>query len=317
MQVTDFAWVFPGQGSQTIGMGKALADSFPAAREVFERVDGALGESLSALVWSGDQAELTLTRNAQPALMAVSVAVMRALEAEFGVTVGAGRFVAGHSLGEYSALAASGALALEDAARLLRLRGDAMQAAVGPGEGAMAALLGASLELAEAACAAAAAQGPVSIANDNADGQVVISGAKAAVEAACEAARAEGLKKAVMLPVSAPFHCALMAPAAEAMRSALAEVPLHAPSPQIVANVTAGAVSEPETIRRLLVEQVTGRVRWRESVQWMSGAGAGLFVEAGAGKVLSVMAKRIVRDAETVALNDPEDLEAFALRLRG
>ncbi len=315
--MTEFAWVFPGQGSQTIGMGKVLADSFPAARDVFDRVDDALGQDLSGLIWAGEQADLTLTRNAQPALMAVSVAVMAVLEADFGVPVSRGRFVAGHSLGEYSALCAAGAIGLEDTARLLRLRGEAMQAAVAPGEGAMAALLGASLDLAERACLAGASYGAVSIANDNAEGQVVISGAKTAVEAACEAAKAEGLKKAVMLPVSAPFHCALMAPAAEAMADALKEVTVRSPVPELVANVTAGQISDPDTIRRLLVEQITGRVRWRESVSWMATEGVGLFVEAGAGKVLSVMAKRIVRDAETIALNDPADLEAFAARLRG
>lgn len=304
------AFVFPGQGAQTIGMGRALAEAYPAARAVFEEVDASLGEKLSALIWEGEQEVLTLTSNAQPALMATSIAALRALEAEgFGVTDAA--FVAGHSLGEYSALCAAGALSLADTARLLRLRGQAMQAAVPVGVGAMAALLGLDFETA-AAVAAEAAQGEVcQAANDNDPAQVVVSGHKAAVERAVEIAKARGAKRAVMLPVSAPFHCALMQPAAEAMAAALADVAIAAPRVPLVANVRAAAVTEPETIRALLVEQVTGSVRWRESVQWMVGQGVSEFWEIGAGKALSGMIRRIAKEAECKAVGTPEDILAL------
>ncbi|AOZ70951.1 [acyl-carrier-protein] S-malonyltransferase [Rhodobacter xanthinilyticus] len=304
------AFVFPGQGAQTIGMGWALAEAYPAARAVFEEVDAALGQSLSGLIWEGDSAELTLTANAQPALMATSIAALRALEAEgFGVLDAA--FVAGHSLGEYSALCAAGSLSVADAARLLRIRGAAMQAAVPVGVGAMAALLG--LDFAAAAeVAAEAAQGEIcQAANDNDPAQVVVSGHKGAVERAVEIAKAKGAKRAVMLPVSAPFHCALMQPAAEAMAEALEGVEIKAPVVPVVANVRAAAVSEPEVIRELLVAQVTGSVRWRESVQWMVGAGVGEFWEIGAGKALSGMIKRIAKDSVQKAVGTPEDIAAL------
>lgn len=311
------AFVFPGQGSQAPGMGQALAEAFPSARAVLDEVDEALGESLSALMRDGPAETLTLTQNAQPALMAASLAAMRALETEFGVPVTAAKYVAGHSLGEYSALAAAGALSVTDAARLLRLRGQAMQRAVPVGEGAMAALLGADLDLASAACAAGAAHGVCQIANDNAPGQIVISGAKAAVEAAIAEAQSLGLKRAMPLPVSAPFHCAMMAPAADAMAAALAEAEITRPKVPVIANVTAQIETDPASIRKLLVEQVTGRVRWRESVEWMAGpGGVKTFAEAGAGKVLTGMLKRIASDAQGAALNGPEDLEAFAASLK-
>ena len=300
------AYVFPGQGAQAIGMGRDLAAAYPAARAVFDEVDDALGEKLSALIWEGDQDELTLTQNAQPALMATSIAVMRALEAE-GVKVTDGAFVAGHSLGEYSALAAAGALSLADAARLLRTRGRAMQEAVPVGVGAMAALLGLDFDAARAV-AEEAAQGQVcQAANDNDPGQVVVSGHKAAVERAVEIARGRGAKRAVILPVSAPFHCALMQPAAEVMRAALADVTLNAPAVPLVPNVRAEAVSDPDLIRALLIEQVTGSVRWRESIIWMAGAGVTETWEIGAGKALSGMIRRIVREMECRALGTPED----------
>ncbi len=304
------AFVFPGQGAQTIGMGRALAEAYPAARAVFEEVDAALGQSLSGLIWEGDIAELTLTANAQPALMATSIAALRALEAEgFGVPDAA--FVAGHSLGEYSALCAAGSLSVADAARLLRIRGAAMQAAVPVGVGAMAALLG--LDFAAAAeVAAEAAQGEVcQAANDNDPAQVVVSGHKGAVERAVEIAKAKGAKRAVMLPVSAPFHCALMQPAAEAMAEALAGVEIRAPLVPVVANVRAEAVSEPEVIRALLVAQVTGSVRWRESVSWMVGQGVSEFWEIGAGKALSGMIKRIAKETVQKAVGTPEDIAAL------
>ncbi|MBD3786233.1 MAG: ACP S-malonyltransferase [Sphingomonadales bacterium] len=304
------AFVFPGQGAQTIGMGRALAEAYPAARAVFDEVDAALGESLSALIWEGEIEALTLTANAQPALMATSMAAMRALEAEgFAVTDAA--FVAGHSLGEYSALCAAGALSVGDAAKLLRVRGSAMQSAVPVGVGAMAALLG--LDFATAAeVAAEAAQGEVcQAANDNDPAQVVVSGHKAAVERAVEIAKTRGAKRAVMLPVSAPFHCALMQPAAEAMAEALAGVAIAAPAVPVVANVRADAVSDPELIRKLLVEQVTGSVRWRESVEWMVGQGVTEFWEIGAGKALSGMVKRIAKDTVQRAVGTPEDVAAL------
>ncbi|TPE50735.1 ACP S-malonyltransferase [Amaricoccus solimangrovi] len=305
------AFVFPGQGAQVIGMGRDLAEAYPAAAAVFEEVDAALGEKLSALIWEGDIAELTLTANAQPALMATSLAAFRAMEAEgFGIERAA--FVAGHSLGEYSALAAAGALSVTDAARLLRLRGRAMQEAVPVGVGAMAALLGLDLAGAEAV-AAEAAQGEVcAAANDNDPAQVVVSGDKAAVERAVEIAKAKGAKRALLLPVSAPFHCALMAPAAEVMKDALAETEISAPAVPVVANVRAGAVSDPEEIRRLLVEQVTGRVRWRESVLYMAGEGVGEMIEIGAGKALSGMIRRISKEVAVRAVNGPADVAALA-----
>lgn len=305
------AFVFPGQGAQTIGMGRALAEAYPAARAVFDEVDAALGEKLSALIWEGDIAELTLTQNAQPALMATSLAAMAALKAEgFGISHAA--FVAGHSLGEYSALCAAGSLTLADTARLLRTRGKAMQEAVPVGVGAMAALLG--LDFATATeVAAEAAQGEVcQAANDNDPAQVVVSGHKAAVERAVELAKARGAKRALMLPVSAPFHCALMQPAAAVMNEALAAVTISAPAVPVVVNVRAEAVTEPDRIRALLVAQVTGSVRWRESVQWMAGAGVTDFWEIGAGKALSGMIKRIVGGEVVLkAVGTPEDVAAL------
>jgi [acyl-carrier-protein] S-malonyltransferase len=307
------AFVFPGQGSQAVGMGKPLAEAFAAARLVFEEVDDALGQKLSRLMFEGPDGDLVLTANAQPALMAVSVAVVRVLEQEFRLSLPAlASHVAGHSLGEYSALAAAGALRLSDAARLLRLRGDAMQRAVPVGEGAMAALLGLDLPAAQEV-AREAAQGDVcDCANDNAPGQVVVSGAKAAVERALEIAKAKGAKRALLLPVSAPFHCALMRPAADAMAEALGRAEIAPPRVPLVANVTASATSDPAAIRDLLVRQVTGMVRWRESVSWMKGAGVASLVECGAGKVLTGLAKRIEPDMAAVALNLPADIEAFA-----
>lgn len=304
------AFVFPGQGAQVIGMGKALADAYPAAASVFAEVDEALGEKLSALIWEGEIAELTLTANAQPALMATSIAAMRALEAEgFAVTDAA--FVAGHSLGEYSALCAAGSLSLADTAKLLRLRGRSMQEAVPVGMGAMAALLGLDFETA-AAVAEEAAQGQVcQAANDNDPSQVVISGHKEAVERATVIAKEKGAKRAVLLPVSAPFHCALMQPAADAMAEALAGTAIKAPVVPVVANVRAAAVSDPEEIRRLLVEQVTGSVRWRESVAWMAGQGVEEFWEIGAGKALSGMIRRIAKEASCRAIGTPEDIAAL------
>ena len=304
------ALVFPGQGAQSIGMGKDLAAAYPAAKAVFDEVDDALGQSLSSLIWEGDAAELTLTANAQPALMATSLAAMRALEAEgFAVTDAA--YVAGHSLGEYSALAAAGALSVADTARLLRIRGEAMQSAVPVGIGAMAALLG--LDFATATeVASEAAQGEIcQAANDNDPAQVVVSGHKAAVERAVDLAKARGAKRAVMLPVSAPFHCALMQPAADAMAEALAGVSIAAPAVPLVANVRAEAVSDPDTIRALLVEQVTGSVRWRESVVWMLAQGVDTFWEVGAGKALSGMIKRIERSATLAAVGTPADIAAL------
>ena len=304
------AWVFPGQGAQTIGMGKALAEAYPAAKAVFDEVDAALGEKLSALIWEGEIERLTLTANAQPALMATSLAAVAALKSE-GIDVGQAAFVAGHSLGEYSALCAAGALSLADTARLLRIRGEAMQSAVPVGVGAMAALLG--LDFATAAeVAAEAAQGEVcQAANDNDPAQVVVSGHKAAVERAVEIAKGKGAKRAVMLPVSAPFHCALMQPAADRMAEALAAVTVSAPLVPVVANVRAEAVCDPATIRQLLVDQVTGSVRWRESVLWMVSQGVSDFCEIGAGKALSGMIKRIAKDTVQKAVGTPEDVVAL------
>ena len=308
------ALLFPGQGSQSVGMGAALADAFPSAREVFAEVDEALGQKLSMLMREGPEDQLTLTENAQPALMAVSLAAVRALKAEFGVDVSRAGFVAGHSLGEYSALAAGGALSIGDTARLLKLRGQAMQRAVPVGQGAMASLIGpkTDLALAEAAAAAGAEVGVCVVANDNNAGNIVISGEKAAVDRAIEKAKELGAR-AIPLNVSAPFHCPLMQPAADEMAVALADAKIVAPLVPVVANVTARPESDPEAIRRLLVEQVTGRVRWRESMEWLAGAGGVTrFAEVGSGKVLTGMAKRIAPDAESMPLNTPEDLEAFA-----
>ncbi|MFN3610160.1 MAG: ACP S-malonyltransferase [Hyphomonas sp.] len=311
------AFIFPGQGSQEIGMGKALADAFPAAKAVFDEVDAALSQKLSTLMWEGDLAELTLTANTQPALMAHSVAAMRALEANFGISAKDAAFVAGHSLGEYSALASAGAISLTDTARLLRIRGNAMQSAVQPGQGSMAALLGADYAQAEAACAAGRETGGAcDIANDNAPGQLVISGAKAAIDAAIAWSQANGVKKAMALNVSAPFHCALMQPAADAMAAALADTEIKAPTVPLVANVSASAVTDPETIRQNLVKQVTGRVRWTESVQYMVGQGVTTTGEAGAGKVLTVMQRRIEKSLSGFTLGTPEDLEAFAKAIK-
>ena len=305
------AFVFPGQGSQAVGMGKALAEAFGAARHVFAEIDDALGQRLSTLMFEGPESDLTLTENAQPALMAVSIAALRVLESEghWKLSAKAG-FVAGHSLGEYSALAAAGAFSLADAARLLKRRGRAMQRAVPVGEGAMAALLGLDLPAAQEV-AAAASQGEIcACANDNAPGQVVVSGAKAAVARAIAIAGEKGAKRSILLPVSAPFHCLLMAPAAREMEEALAGVTLAPPTVPLVANVTAAPVSDPETIRRLLVEQVTGMVRWRESVMRLKSEGAGRLVELGAGKVLAGLAKRIDRELEALSVGQPADVDA-------
>jgi [acyl-carrier-protein] S-malonyltransferase len=308
------AFTFPGQGSQAVGMGKGLADAYPAAKAVFEEVDDALGEKLSDIIWNGPIETLTLTENAQPALMAVSLAAMRVLEGA-GIGVARSAYVAGHSLGEYSALAAAGSLTVADTARLLRIRGRAMQQAVPVGAGAMAALLGLDYAVAKEV-ADAAAQGEVcGVANDNGGGQVVISGAKAAIERSLDIAKAKGAKRAILLPVSAPFHCALMAPAADAMRAALAGVTLKAPAVPLIANVVAGPVSDPEEIRRHLVEQVTGMVRWRESIAWLAGHGVTVFAEIGAGKVLSGLARRIADGAETVNVGTPEDVAAAVAKL--
>ena len=306
------AFVFPGQGSQAVGMGKTLAANFPPARQVFDEVDAALGEKLSAVIFEGPADTLTLTENAQPALMAVSLAVMRVLEAEAGLNLKRdAQYVAGHSLGEYSALAAAGSLSIADTARLLRIRGRAMQKAVPVGVGAMAALLGLEFDAA-AAVAAEAAQGQIcQAANDNGGGQVVVSGDKAAVERAVEIAKTKGAKRAMLLPVSAPFHCALMRPAADAMSEALGKVAVKAPAVPVVANVLAKPVTEPAEIVRSLIAQVTGTVRWRESVAAMAQGGANRFYEIGAGKVLSGLIKRIADGATANAVGSPEDVAAF------
>jgi len=305
------AFTFPGQGSQTVGMGKALADAFPAARAVFEEVDAALGEKLSTLIWEGPGETLQLTENAQPALMAVSLATLRVLEAEAGISVARdAAFVVGHSLGEYSALAAAGSFSISDTARLLRTRGLAMQKAVPVGVGAMAALLGLDYETA-VAVAEEAAQGEVcQAANDNGGGQVVVSGDKTAVERATEIAKGKGAKRAMLLPVSAPFHCRLMQPAADVMAKALSEVTVNRPVVPLVSNVLAAPISDPEEIRKRLVEQVTGTVRWRESVAYMAGQGVTHFLEIGAGKVLSGLVKRIADGAVGVAVGGPNDIAA-------
>lgn len=313
--MTKFAFIFPGQGSQFIGMGKDLADSFSSAKAVFDEVDDALGQDLSGLIWAGSEDDLKLTANTQPALMAVSVAAMRALEEAHGIGADKAAFIAGHSLGEYSALASAGAISVGDCAKVLRIRGNAMQDAVPAGEGAMAALLGATPEQAAALCAAGASEGPCEIANDNAPGQIVISGGKTAVELAISGAKEAGVKKAVLLPVSAPFHCSLMQPAADAMAEALSNIEINAPATSLVANVTAQAGTDPEAIRKQLVEQVTGQVRWTESVQFMAGEGIEVTVEAGAGKVLSVMNRRTVRALEGLTMGTPDEINAVAERL--
>lgn len=306
------AFVFPGQGSQTVGMGKALADSFPVARQVFEEVDGALSSKLSAIIFEGPADILTLTENAQPALMAVSLAAMRVLETEAGIDLArVAKFVAGHSLGEYSALAAARAFTLADTARLLRTRGQAMQKAVPVGTGAMAALIGLEFDAADAV-AKEAAQGQVcQAANDNGGGQVVVSGDKAAVERAVEIAKGKGAKRAMLLPVSAPFHCALMKPAADVMAEALSKVDVKPPVVPVVANVRAAPTSDPKEIVKALVEQVTGTVRWRECVATMAAAGVTQFYEIGSGKVLSGLIKRIADGAATGAVGTPDDVAAF------
>jgi [acyl-carrier-protein] S-malonyltransferase len=305
------AFTFPGQGSQVVGMGKALAEVFPVARAVFDEVDMALGEKLTAIIWDGPSEALQLTENAQPALMAVSIATLRVLEAEAGLSVARdAAFVAGHSLGEYSALAAAGSLTISDTARLLRIRGLAMQKAVPVGVGAMAALLGLDYETA-VEVAEEAAQGEIcQAANDNGGGQVVVSGDKAAVDRAVEIAKTKGARRAMLLPVSAPFHCKLMQPAADAMAKALAEVNIKAPVSPLVSNVLASEITDPDEIRRRLVEQVTGTVRWRESVAYMAGRGVTRFLEIGAGKVLSGLVKRIADGAVGISVSGPGDIAA-------
>lgn len=305
------AFIFPGQGSQSVGMGRDLAAAFAAAREVFQEVDDTLGQKLSKLMFEGPADELTLTENAQPALMAVSLASLRVLETEGGMALRERAvLVAGHSLGEYSALAAAGSLRLADCARLLRRRGEAMQRAVPPGEGAMAALLGAELEQARAICREAAQGDVVDAANDNGGGQVVISGHRAAVERAVELAKTAGIKRAMLLPVSAPFHCALMAPAADVMAEALGEAAVAAPCVPVIANVSAQKVTQPDDIRAALIEQVTATVRWRESMLAAVAMGVDSFVELGSGKVLSGLAKRITPDARAVNAGTPAEIEA-------
>jgi [acyl-carrier-protein] S-malonyltransferase len=310
------AFLFPGQGSQDVGMGKALADAFPAARDVFAEVDEALGQKLSAIMWDGPKDELTLTENAQPALMAVSLAVMRVLEQEKGIKLGdKAAFVAGHSLGEYSALAAAGTFSLADAARLLKLRGQAMQRAVPVGEGAMVALLGVGMDVARLV-AAVAAQGSIcQVANDNEPTQVVLSGHKVAIDRVAEIGKKFGVRRAVPLPVSAPFHCQLMQPAADAMAEALSKVQINRPVVPVIANVLAAPISDPAEIRQRLVEQVTGTVRWRECVGAMGAAGVTKFIEIGSGKVLAGLAKRILKDAEALSVGAPGDIDAALLAL--
>jgi [acyl-carrier-protein] S-malonyltransferase len=311
----SIAFTFPGQGSQAVGMGRALADAFPQARAVFAEVDAALGQPLSALIFEGPEADLTLTANAQPALMATSIAVLRVLEAEAGLDLKRdAAFVAGNSLGEYAALCAAGSLGLADTARLLRIRGEAMQTAVPAGMGAMAALLGVDLAAAQAIAADAARGDVCQVANDNGGGQVVVSGDKAAVERAVEIAKGRGVRRAVMLSVSAPFHCALMQPAAEAMAAALADVTVKPPVVPLVANVGAMPIVQPEAIVPSLVAQVTQTVRWRECVAFMASQGVTTFYELGSGKVLTGLVKRIAEGAEGLAIGTPEDIAAFAAR---
>ncbi len=311
------AFIFPGQGSQSVGMGQDIAEAFPEARAVFDEVDDALDEKLSELIWNGSESDINLTRNTQPALMAVSLAILRAMEAR-GVSVEKhAAYVAGHSLGEYSALAAAGSIGIGETARLLRIRGEAMQQAVPVGEGAMAAILG--LELDEVSeVAEKAAQGEVcQAANDNAPGQIVVSGARSAVERAVDIAKARGARRAILLPVSAPFHCALMAPAAELMADALANTEIAKPVVPLVANVLAEAIDDPARIRNHLVEQVTGSVRWRESVTWMAANGVGRFVEIGAGKVLTGLTRRIVSEATGISVAKAEDIDAAVAEIVG
>lgn len=314
----DKAFVFPGQGSQVIGMGKALAEQFRSASDVFAEVDLALGQRLSKIMWDGPEADLTLTENAQPALMAVSMAVMRVLQSEHGISIGnTAKFVGGHSLGEYSALAAAGTFSLSDAARLLKIRGKAMQAAVPVGQGAMAALLGLDFATA-AAVTAEAAQGEVcQAANDNSDGQVVVSGSKAAVDRACELAKAKGAKRAILLAVSAPFHCTLMQPAADAMAEALGNVKMNVPVVPVIANVLASPLTDPVAIKNALVAQVTGTVRWRECVSYMAQNGVNVFVEAGAGKVLTGLAKKNAPEAVAINAGTPDEIAALVAMLKG
>lgn len=306
----SIAFTFPGQGSQAVGMGRDLAEAFPEARAVFEEVDDALEQKLSTLIWEGPEDELTLTANAQPALMAVSLAALRAMESRGLRLADKVSYVAGHSLGEYSALCAAGTFSLADTARLLRIRGNAMQAAVPVGEGAMAAVIGLEADAVEALCAAAAGEGVCQIANDNGGGQIVISGTRQAVERAATRASEEGARRAVMLPVSAPFHSALMKPAADVMREALADVTKKAPLVPVVANVAVAPLSDPEAIAERLVEQVTGRVRWRETVAWFAAEGVASLYEIGAGKVLSGLARRIDRQLVAVPVNGPHDIDA-------
>ena len=308
----SLAFIFPGQGSQTVGMGRRLADAFRAARLVFEEVDEALGEALTKVIWEGPAETLMLTENAQPGLMAVSLAAMRVLETEAGVDLARdARFVAGHSLGEYSALAAAGALGIGDTARLLRIRGRAMQKAVPVGTGAMAALLGLDFEQAVTVAGEAAEDQVCQAANDNGGGQVVVSGDKAAVERAVEIARGKGARRAMMLPVSAPFHCSLMQPAADAMAAALAGVTVKSPVVPVVVNVLAKPIRDPADIVGALVAQVTGTVRWRDSISFMADAGVTRFCEVGAGKVLSGLVKRIAEGAIGVSVGTPDDVAAF------
>lgn len=311
------AFTFPGQGSQAVGMGKDLADSFPEARAVFEEVDEALGQKLSDIMWNGPEETLTLTANAQPALMAVSMAVIRVLEAKGLDLKSKVAYVAGHSLGEYSALCAAGTFSIGDTARLLRIRGNAMQAAVPVGEGAMAAIIGLEHGDVQAICAEASAIGPCQIANDNGGGQLVISGGKAAVEKAAALATEKGAKRAIMLPVSAPFHSALMGPAADAMREALATVEKKDPVVPLIANVRAAPVTSAAEIADLLVEQVTGQVRWRETVEWFGANGVTTLYEIGAGKVLTGLARRIDKNINGVAVNGPADIDAALAALNG
>ncbi|WP_372929965.1 ACP S-malonyltransferase [Methyloceanibacter sp.] len=313
----SIAFIFPGQGSQAVGMGAELAKAYPAAQAVFSEVDEALGQKLSHLMWEGPEADLTLTENAQPALMAVSMAAMRVLSDTKGVSLAeTAAYVAGHSLGEYSALAAAGALSLADTARLLKTRGRAMQAAVPVGEGAMAALLGADLEQAQELAKAAAESDVCQAANDNAPGQVVISGSRAAIERAVELAPKYGARRAVLLPVSAPFHCALMQPAADAMAEALAGVEINAPAVPVIANVLAEPISDPEAIRSRLVEQVTGMVRWRETMAFLASKDVNAVYEVGAGRVLTGIARRF-DGIEAKSLGTPDELEAASVALQG
>ncbi len=311
------AFTFPGQGSQTVGMGKALAEQFAAARDVFDEVDAALGQKLSQVMWEGPEADLTLTENAPPALMAVSMAVMRVLESEHGITVAnTAAYVAGHSLGEYSALAAAGTFTLGDAARLLKARGKAMQAATPVGTGAMAAILGLDFATAAQVAAEAAEADVCQAANDNSDGQVVVSGHKSAVERALVIAKAKGAKRAILLTVSAPFHCALMQPAADIMAQALAQVTMKAPVVPLIANVIAGPVTDPAEIRRKLVQQVTGTVRWRECVGYMAAHGITRFCEIGSGKVLTGLLRKNAPEATGLAIGTPDDITAVMAQLK-